>query len=179
MDEAYIGQLMLFAGNFVPRGYVACDGALLDTQEYSALFNLLGTQYGGDGVNNFGIPDLRNRVPVGSGIGPGLTPRVLSETGGQAGVTLAVANLPAHGHALYGANTAATDSVPGPSKMFANGAAGQILPYNDESLAQGTIGAYSALSVTAAGGPGTPHENRMPSLGIQYVMATEGIFPSP
>lgn len=179
MDEVFIGQIMLFAGNFVPRGYVACDGSLLDIQDYQELFSLLGTQFGGDGSRDFGVPDLRNRVPIGSGNGPGLTPRILGEEGGTAAVTLSVANLPAHSHSLYGANAAATDSVPGPSNMFGNGVAGQILPYNDATLAQGTVGAFSAQSITPAGGPGTPHENRMPSLGIQYIMATQGLYPSP
>lgn len=179
MDEVFIGQVMLFAGNFVPQGYVACDGSLLDMQEFASLYNLIGTTYGGDGNSNFAVPDLRNRVPIGSGPGQGLTPRVLGETGGQAGVTLTVANLATHKHSLYGTNGPATDSVPGPSLMFANGVAGQILPYNDATLAQGTVGSFSDKSITTSGGPGTPHENRMPSLGIHYVIAVEGIFPSP
>lgn len=178
MNETFIGQVMLFAGNFVPSGYVACDGSLLDIQDYQPLFSLLGTHYGGDGSTTFGVPDLRNRVPIGAGAGPGLTQRVLGETGGEAGVTLNISNLPVHKHDLYGVNISATDSIPGPSLMFADGAAGQILPYNDTTLAQGTIDAFSDKSITKAGGPGNPHENRMVSLGIHYVMAVEGIFPS-
>lgn len=179
MDEVFIGQIMLFAGNFVPVGYVACDGSLLSTQDYPELFSLLGTVYGGDGSTTFGVPDLRNRIPVGVGSGPGLTPWTLGETGGEASVTLTVANLAAHNHALYGVDAAATESVPSQMNQFAHGVSGQILPYNDATLAQGTVGSFSALSVTPAGGPGVPHENRMPGVGIRYLMATEGIYPSP
>ncbi len=178
MDEVFVGQIMLFAGNFVPVGYVACDGSLLSIQDYNSLFTLIGTTYGGDGSTTFAVPDLRNRVPVGVGTGPGLTPRDLGETGGSAAVTLTVDNLPAHNHSLYGTNAPATDSVPSPSSMFGNGAVGQIKPYNDITLAQGPINALSDKSIAPAGGPGTAHENRMPSLGIQYLIATEGLYPS-
>jgi microcystin-dependent protein len=179
MDDVFIGQIMLFAGDFVPSGYVACDGSLLAIADNQELFALLGTYYGGDGNTTFAVPDLRGRIPIGTGKGRGMTNRVLGEAGGEAAVTLTPANLPAHTHTLYGVNSAATSAVPGPSMMFANGAAGQILPYNDLALANGSIGSFSDKSITPAGGAGTAHENRMPSLGIQYVMATQGIFPSP
>lgn len=179
MDEVFTGQIMLFAGNFVPQGYVACDGSLLSTQDYPHLFSLIGTTYGGDGSATFGVPDLRNRVPLGAGSGPGLTARTLGETGGEAGVTLTVNQTPAHNHILLGTNANATDSVPGPTNMFGNGAVGQILPYNDTTRALGAIGSFSNMTITPAGGPGGPHENRMPSVGIQFVMATEGTYPSP
>lgn len=179
MDDVFIGQVLMFGGSFIPYGFVACDGSLLSTNDYQTLFSLLGTHYGGDGVNTFGVPDLRGRIPVGQGQGPGRSNRWMGEWDGQAMVTLTEANLPAHNHSLFGINSTANAAVPSQTSMFGNGIAGQILPYNDISRATGTVGAFSSQSITMAGGPGVPHENRMPGVGIQYIMATEGIYPTP
>jgi microcystin-dependent protein len=178
MDEVFIGQVMLFAGNFVPVGYVACDGQTLSIDDFQILYSLLGTHYGGDGSTTFCVPDLRGRIPIGAGQGAALTPRILGETGGEAAVTLAVANLPSHSHTLFGINSTATRAVPGQSTMFGNGIDGDIMPYNDVMLAMGMIGSFSDKSITLSDGPGTAHENRMPGVGLQYIMAVDGVYPT-
>lgn len=178
MDEVFLGQIMLFAGNFVPAGYVACDGKLLSKDDYPHLFSLFGTTYGGDGVTTFAVPDLRGRLPIGIGQGQFGNSYSQGASGGQASVTLTNAQMPAHTHTLYGENSTANTSVPGPGTMFGNGNDGEILPYNDLASANGTFGSFSNASITLSIGGGNAHENRMPCLGIQYIMAVEGIYPS-
>src|SRR5215471_1460128 len=101
MDEAFIGTILMFAGNFAPLNWAFCDGALLAIAQYTALFSILGTTYGGNGTTNFGLPDLRGRVPLhvgGSQPGPGLSVYVLGEKTGVENVTLTNAQLPIHNH---------------------------------------------------------------------------------
>ena len=98
MSVPFLGEIKLFTGNFEPNGWGFCDGRLLSIAQNTALFALLGTTYGGDGVVTFALPDMRSRVPVGAGNGPGLTPRIQGEIGGQEGVQLTVNQLPSHGH---------------------------------------------------------------------------------
>src|SRR5262245_29652358 len=111
MDN-YLGEIRLFAGNFAPRGWRFCDGGLLPIAENDALFNLLGTTYGGDGVSTFALPDLRGRVAIGQGTGPGLTNRPLGEPGGTESVTLVLGQCPAHTHQLFATNAPATTASP-------------------------------------------------------------------
>jgi microcystin-dependent protein len=178
MDDVFIGQIMLFAGNFVPEGYVACDGSLLSRNDYPHLFSLFGTIYGGDGAPTFAVPDLRGRIPIGIGSAQSGSSYSQGASGGEASVTLANAQMPNHTHTLYAENSTANQSVPGPNAMFGNGTAGEILPYNDLALANGTVGSFSNASITQSGGGGGAHENRMPCVGLQYIMAVDGIYPS-
>src|SRR5262245_26202423 len=99
MSDPFIAEIKMFGGNFAPLGWATCDGQLLPISQYTALFSLLGTTYGGDGVTNFALPDLRGRVPMHPGQGPGLSPRTLGEKAGTETVTLTTAQLPAHNHA--------------------------------------------------------------------------------
>jgi microcystin-dependent protein len=112
MSEPYVGEIRMFAGNFAPRGWAFCDGQLLAVAQNDALFSLLGTIYGGDGRTTFGLPDLRGRVPIHAGSGPGLSPRRLGEKGGQEDVTLSLNELPQHDHMLIGSNTDASTDEP-------------------------------------------------------------------
>ncbi len=98
--DAYLGEIELFGFGYTPNGWAACNGQLLSISQYSALFSLLGTTYGGDGVNTFGLPDLRGRVPINQGTGPGLTNRTLGETGGSESFYLSVPQLPVHTHSV-------------------------------------------------------------------------------
>lgn len=176
--DPFIGQILLFAFPRVPYGWHICDGSLLAIAEYDALFTLLGTTYGGDGVQTFALPDLRGRVPIHQGQGNGLTNRVLGEAAGSETVTLTLASLPAHPHALQ---TAAANppvgaaTVPAQTLGFATATGGPV-PYATntnggvpEVLAAGTIG--------AAGG-NQPHENMMPTLVMNYCIALYGIYPT-
>ena len=173
MAEAYIAEIRLFAGNFAPRGWMSCEGQLLSIAQNTALFSLLGTTYGGNGVNTFALPDFRGRSAVGQGQGPGLSPYVEGQTGGAETVTLSTNQLPAHNHALT-ANSNTTN-------MSAN-TAGNYLNGKTES-GESTISSGSALvtlnpaSVGATGG-NQPHENRPPYLSMFFIICVESIFPS-
>src|SRR5690349_9856118 len=112
MAEPYIGAITIFAGNFAPSNWHFCDGTLLSIAENSALFALLGTTYGGDGVTTFALPDLRGRFPIHQGQGPGLSNYVIGETTGQSSVTLSTSQIPSHGHELYATGANATTNSP-------------------------------------------------------------------
>ena len=112
--EPFIGQLMLFGGNFAPRGWAMCDGQLLPIAQYSALFSILGTTYGGDGRTTFALPDLRGRVPMGFGHGPGLSAHGLGSKGGEENVTLTTSQIPSHSHQAMGSN--ADGNAPSPAE---------------------------------------------------------------
>jgi microcystin-dependent protein len=171
--EVFLGTIMAFGGNFAPRGWAFCNGQLLSIAQNTALFSILGTTYGGDGRTTFALPDLRGRVAVGMGSGPGLSPVVEGQTGGTETVTLQGTQIPAHSHTV--AASTAAGSVP-PSNAFA------AVPVDS----QGGVGAGYAASAnttlnpaTIGGGGGNqPHENRQPYLGVNYIIALQGIFPS-
>lgn len=168
--EPFIAQIMLFGGNFAPRGWAFCDGQLLPIANYNALFSLLGTTYGGDGRTTFGLPDLRGRVPCHAGTGPGLTPRQIGQRFGEEHVTLTTAQIPAHSHSL---NTSST-GTPGPRDQ-AGGLLGPAQIYVSGNEAANT--ALSGNSIGNAGG-NTSHDNIQPTLCINYIIALEGIYPS-
>jgi microcystin-dependent protein len=176
MTEPYLGEIRMFGGNFAPRGWVMCDGQLVSIAENDALYNLLGTTYGGDGVNTFGIPDLRGRVPTHQGSKNGQT-YVMGQLAGTESVSLIANQLPAHYHPVYAASTPGTTGVPTTATMISDqGPAGAtIFAYAPYNSANAQI-ALSAASTTVAGG-GQPHENRQPYLGVNFILATAGIYP--
>src|SRR5579872_1398054 len=118
MDQPFIGAIVLFCGNFAPAGWALCNGQLLSISQWTALFSILGTTYGGNGQTTFGLPDLRGRVPIHPGQGPGLSNYVLGQAGGVETVTLAIQNLPAHNHSLNGDNAAGGKEFPGPNHVI-------------------------------------------------------------
>lgn len=165
-SDPFLGEIMLFAGNFAPRGYAYCQGQVLSISQNTALFSILGTTYGGNGLSTFALPDLRGRTPIQTGQGPGLVQYELGEIGGQEQVTLTISNLPAHTHPIGAAETGATDTNPN----------GKVCAETDEKAYAAT--ANVNMAATGATGTGTPLENRMPYLGLNYCIALEGIFPS-
>lgn len=170
MSEPFIGEIRVFGFNFAPRGWALCDGALQPLAQNTALFSLLGTTYGGDGRTTFGLPDLRGRMGLGFGQGPGLTHREQGEILGAATHTLATAEVPAHGHSLNAVASAST-GTPGPTVALAttaNGAPAYRTP--------GATVALAAASLNAVGGA-QPHENRQPYLGLNFCIALQGVFP--
>jgi microcystin-dependent protein len=171
MAEPFIGQLMLVPYNFAPRGWALCQGQTLPIAQNAALFSLLGTTYGGDGVRTFNLPDLRGRVPVSSGEAPGLSPYVLGETLGVESVTLQTDQLPAHSHAVNASANKGNKASPIGSYP-ASDAAGVTAEYN------GTPTGVMNAGVIASTGAGQPHENRQPTLVLNWIIAMEGIFPS-
>ena len=170
MSEPFVGEIRMFAGNFAPRGWAFCDGQLLAVSQNDALFSLLGTIYGGDGRTTFGLPDLRGRVPVHAGQGPGLSNYRLGASGGAESVTLTTNQLPSHSHPLQATDNLGT--TPNPS--------GNVLAKST------TIDAYfpdtpsTALnnnSITNVGGSQS-HTNLMPFLCVHFIIALFGIYPS-
>lgn len=167
--EPFIGELALFGFNFAPMGWAQCNGQLLAIASNTALFSLLGTTYGGNGVNTFGLPDLRGRVPMGMGQGSGLTNRPLGETAGAESRTLSLSEMPAHVHVAYVSNALGTTDSPegayparNPAGIPSFGSTGNAL------AAPGQIG--------LAGG-GLPHGNMPPYQVLNWCIATTGIFP--
>lgn len=169
---AFLAELRLFAFTFPPKGWAWCEGQLLPINQNQALFSLLGTTYGGNGRVNFALPDLRGRVPMHHGSGPGLTPRALGERGGSDVVILATPHLPKHAHPLRAFDGAATASVPTSASAFVRSQGGALY---------GPTGGETALlakpTVTPAGGD-WPHDNRQPFLAMRFAIALQGVFPT-
>jgi microcystin-dependent protein len=173
MSDAFVGEVRMFSGNFAPRGWAFCDGSLLPISQNTALFSLLGTNYGGDGRSTFALPNLQGAFPIhaGSSAGPGLTPRSVGETGGQDAVTLSDAQLPAHGHGLV-AVPGATSGTPAGDVSLAptsNGTALYRAPDN--------VWLNTAPSDMGASGGGGAHNNLPPYLAVSFIIALQGIFP--
>ena len=169
MSEPFTGEIKMFAGNFAPRGWAFCDGQLLAISQNDALFSLLGTIYGGDGRTTYGLPDLRGRIPIHAGNGPGLSSRRLGAKGGAEKVTLTVNQLPSHGHQQQGTSSDAT------SKNPAGG-----LPARAVSAAYAPPGSPVQLSGQSASDTGgsRDHANLMPYLCVHFIIALFGIYPS-
>jgi microcystin-dependent protein len=163
--EPFLGQIMLFAGNFAPSGWALCDGQILSIQQNTALFSILGTTYGGNGTTNFALPDLRSRVPVHAGQGLGLSNYVLGQSAGEESVTLNVNEIPAHTHTQPATNGQQTTNRPNTA-----------LPAEGGVYSSTSDG--SALHPTSSTGGSQPHDNIQPYLTVNYVIALQGIFPS-
>lgn len=159
----------MFGGNFAPQGFALCDGQLLAISQNDALFSLLGTTYGGDGRTTFGLPDLRGRVPIHVGNGPGLTFRQLGSKSGSEQVTLTTANLPPHTHG-FSASTATGDSKHPAQRLPA---AGVEPAYADAA----NLVSMNTGALAAAGGSGG-HTNLMPFQCVNFIIALVGIYPS-
>jgi microcystin-dependent protein len=169
--EPFIAEIFMGGMNFAPRGYATCQGQLLAIAQNTALFSLLGTTFGGNGQTTFALPDLRGRVPMGWGQGPGLTPRTLGESGGQENTTLLLTQVPAHTHNMNAVSEAGDTSVP-TGKYLANSGA-----LDKEYRTTGTMVQMGANSISPAGGS-QPHNNLQPFLVLNFYIALEGIFPS-
>lgn len=170
MADPFIAEIRIFAGNFAPAGWAFCDGQLLPVSQNTALFSLLGTTYGGNGMTTFALPDLRGRAPMHPGTGQGLTPRTLGETGGTERVTLDASQLPAHGHtlALPAVNGPATSPEP-EGKLPAS--AGE-----NTFSAEGTPTNMSASALAPAYGGGS-HNNLQLYLTLNFIIALQGVYP--
>lgn len=177
MTEPFIGEIRMFGFNFNPRGYAFCNGATLFISQNTALFSILGTTYGGNGTTTFGLPNLQGRAVVGAGQGPGLTPRSLGETGGQATVALNSTQIPQHTHGLNAATLTPQNpaqNVPTPTVQAQLGLSAPNNIYIDPVTPNTSL---IASSISPTGG-NLPHENRQPNLAINFCIATQGIFPS-
>lgn len=172
-SDAMIGSIFMFGGNFAPRGYALCQGQILSIAQNTALFSLLGTTYGGNGQTTFALPDLRGRSPISAGQGPGLSNIALGEQAGTPSVTLLASNLAAHTHPVTCDGTG-TGALNPSAALYALG--------DDRS----GITLYSAAAPNATMSPSTigpntggqPFSNTNPFLGINFIICTEGIYPS-
>ncbi|HPR45587.1 tail fiber protein [Ottowia sp.] len=169
--EPFLGQLALLPYTFCPRGWTEANGQLVAISSNTALFSLLGTTYGGDGRTNFALPDLRGRVPLGQGQGPGLSSIQLGEQSGAESVTLMTNQMPMHTHALQVSSQAATHAAPANTRVLAatQNAGSYVAAAPDTTLAAGSVG---------VSGGGQPFSVRNPYLGMRWCIALQGIFPS-
>ena len=164
MSEPFLGQLLLVPYNFAPQGWAFCQGQILPISQNTALFSLLGTMYGGNGQTTFALPDLRGRVALSTGTGPGLSNYDLGQVGGTETVSLTQNQIAAHQHTIGGTNSAATGARPGGN---VNAQGGSYSATSD-----------AAMQPTGISGGSQPHTNVQPFLGLNYCIALEGIYPS-
>jgi microcystin-dependent protein len=166
--EPFIGEIQMFGGNFAPRGWAFCEGQLLPISQNDALFALVGTTYGGDGQATFALPDLRGRMPIHEGQGPGLSPYVIGQFSGTEAVVLSSNAMPAHNHA----------PASGASSESASPGGGVWGPWSGRQYSDGPASGSPNSSAVQAAGNGLPHENMPPFLAIRFIIALEGVFPS-
>ena len=172
MAEPFLGEIKMVGFNFAPQGWAFCAGQLLAINQNTALFSLLGTQFGGDGQSTFALPNLQSRIPVGFGQGPGLSPYQMGQVSGSESVAVQVANLPAHSHLV--AAVAAKGNSPSPaSHLPATDAAGVTAEY---STAAPTT-TMNERMITPTGG-NVPLPILPPTLGVNFIIALAGIFPA-
>jgi microcystin-dependent protein len=171
MADPFIGEIKIFAGNFAPRGWAMCDGQLMAISQNTALFSLLGTTYGGDGRTTFGLPDLRGRIPVHAGRGPGLSDRMIGQRGGSENETLTTAQLPAHTHTARALDKPGDRSTPGAAHWAAT-----ISGSPNYSKAAPDVNMHPGI-LTDTGG-GQAHSNLMPFLCVNFIIALFGVYPS-
>ena len=189
--QGVIGEIRGFGGNFAPRTWAFCQGQLVSIAQNTALFSILGTTYGGDGRNTFALPDLRGRIPLSEGTGPGLSPRPLGQRSGTEDVTLNVLQIPSHTHisdtsnltvSLAASTTAATDQTPvsgyalgAPATDLGDRVNLYVNATPTTALAGGVVGGSVTIGNT---GGSQEHNNMMPYLTINWIICQEGIYPS-
>jgi len=187
MDTPFLAMIALMGFNYAPRGWAFCQGQLLPISQNTALFALLGTYYGGNGTTTFGLPDLRGRTAIGFGQGVGLSNYELGQASGSESITLIPTQMPAHQHLASGltasfsaSSSTGTESVPGTNGANALGAAsngGRPIELYVNATPGVALQGASVSGATAIAGGSQPHENRMPYLALNYIIALEGIFP--
>jgi microcystin-dependent protein len=171
MSDPFVGQLMLVAFNFAPVGWEIAEGQVIAISQYTALFSLLGTQYGGNGTSNFQLPNMQGNVPLGYGQGPGLSQYFQGETGGSSTVTLLASETPNHNHTCS-AKASVPDSTTPIGSSLADNKTGYVYTPTPTPLTP-----MAASALTAFNGGSQPHENMMPYLGMNWIIAFQGVFP--
>jgi microcystin-dependent protein len=179
MSTPFIGEVKIFGGNFAIAGWALCNGQVLQISQNTTLFSLIGNTYGGDGQTTFALPDLRSRVAMGQGNGTGLTPRAIGQTGGTETVTLTTQQMAQHTHMMVASGTTATSASPGPSFLCGvpTNSSGHFYVVDDGTQPPPTPFALTPASCGFAGG-NFPHDNIMPILCMNYLIALNGIYPS-
>ena len=173
MSSPFIGQIMIFAGNFAPAGWALCDGRLLQISDNDPLFKVIGTSYGGDGTTTFALPDLRGRVPLGQGAGPGLSSYQLGQKVGAETVALTAAQMPSHAHPLNAVNGPGNVNIPA-SNTLLSGVGGQAASGQYQTPAYAPPSAHPislAGNAVSSTGDGQPHPNLQPFLVFNFCIA--------
>jgi microcystin-dependent protein len=171
MGTPYVGEIRMFGGNFAPAGWHFCDGSLMPISENDTLFALIGTTYGGDGQENFGLPNLQSRIPVHAGQGPSISQNYqLGEMAGVESVTITTATLPIHNHAVMASTAIASNPNPDGNILASSPT---IAPYVIDIAGP----ALAANTVQFVGGS-QPHDNMMPYLCINFIISLYGVFPT-
>lgn len=173
MSMPYVGQIIAVGFNFAPVGWAFCNGQLLDISGNEALYQLIGTTYGGNGQTNFALPNLCGRAAIHMGQGLGLSNYTIGQAAGTENVTLLSTQMPSHTHAVMGTSGSATSATPSNSSLLGSTASGfevYAAPHNPVTLAPGSIGPST--------GGSQPHENQQPYLVINYIIALTGVYPS-
>ena len=172
MADPFVAEIRIVGFNFAPTGWAFCNGQILPISQNTALFSLLGTTYGGNGQSTFALPDMQGRSPMQPGQGPGLSLRDLGETGGSQTVTLLESEMPLHNHNLN------ANALPG-SASLASSNQGLSRSAGGSAYKQAAFGATEALAFQAISPAGSslPHNNMMPYLTMNFVIALQGVFP--
>ncbi len=170
MSEPFVGEIRMFGFNFEPQGWAFCDGQLLSISQNAALFSLLGTTYGGDGVSTFALPDLRSRVPVSQGQGEGLSSYAEGQAGGTETVTLTPAQMPAHTHAVSASSSPAASERPA-CRVLARSPDHSYVPEPDTDTVMNP-------KMIGEAGNSQPHDNIQPYLVLNFCIALQGVFPA-
>jgi microcystin-dependent protein len=179
--EGTIGEIRLFAGNFAPKDWALCSGQILAIAQNTALFSILGTTYGGNGTTNFQLPNFNASVVMGAGQGPGLTNRIIGETGGAVLNTLSMNEMPPHTHTAQGTVNPAASSAGGqtsPANNFPATAPSGSNIYGNPATANVLMGQNQVSVTLSPSGNGQAFGNRQPYLGLNYIICLRGIFPS-
>jgi microcystin-dependent protein len=175
MSTPFLAEIKMFAGNFNPRGYALCNGQIMSISQNTALFSLLGTQYGGNGTSTFALPNLQSRAPMHRGTGPGLTDRVIGEEAGEESVTLLTSEMPSHTH-IPMASSAAGNAVSPAAATWASSSGDRSPPPFYQSAS--TPGVNMNPVAVGINGSSQPHNNMQPFLVINFIIALQGIFPA-
>jgi microcystin-dependent protein len=171
LASPYVGEIRMFGGNFAPRDWAFCNGQLLPIDQNTALFQLIGTTYGGDGQTTFALPDLRGRLPLHQGTSPNGQSYIIGQTGGVESVTLTTSQIPAHNHAFTGTTNPGGTTNP-PTNIVAQNSGNNIY-IEDQAFV-----ALAPQSLLPDGGS-QPHENLQPFLCVAFIISLAGIFPTP
>lgn len=170
MADPFVAEIRIFTLDFAPRNWAFCNGQLVPVQQNTALFSLLGVNFGGNGTTNFGLPNMQGAAPMGAGYGPGLSNRRLGEKGGSETVTLVASQVPAHSHPVTGTE------VSGNARSPAGGASLAATP--GAFAAGGPLDTALAPAAIGAAGAGAPHQNMQPFLSVNFCIALTGEYPS-
>lgn len=178
MADPFLGEIRMTGFNFAPNGWALCNGQLLAISQNAALFSLLGTMYGGNGVQTFGLPNLQGRVPIHQGTGLGLSPYAVGEIGGSENVTLLTTQMPAHNHLMGVSNQSGAVADPTNAILAqGNSGSGRAPVAVSDYVSTAATGTLAPTAIQPAGGS-QPHSNIQPFLCVNFIIALQGIFPS-